>query len=46
LERLDADVIRLYQINLKLAANTPTGTQPLVVAIGGVSSAAVNIAVQ
>jgi uncharacterized protein (TIGR03437 family) len=36
----------LYQINLKLAANTPTGTQPLVVAIGGVSSAAVNIAVQ
>jgi uncharacterized protein (TIGR03437 family) len=36
----------LYQINLTLAANTPTGTQPLVVSIGGVSSPAVNIVVQ
>jgi uncharacterized protein (TIGR03437 family) len=36
----------LYQINLSLAANTPTGTQPLVVSIGGVSSPPVNIVVQ
>ncbi|MGO9095968.1 MAG: S8 family serine peptidase [Bryobacteraceae bacterium] len=36
----------LYQINLTLAANTPTGTQPVVVSIGGISSPPVNIAVQ
>jgi uncharacterized protein (TIGR03437 family) len=36
----------LYQINLSLAANTPTGTQPLVVSIGGISSPPVNIVVQ
>jgi uncharacterized protein (TIGR03437 family) len=36
----------LYQINLTPAPNTPTGTQPVVVSIGGVSSPAVNISVQ
>lgn len=36
----------LNQINLQLAADTPTGLQPLIVAIGGVSSPPVNISVQ
>jgi uncharacterized protein (TIGR03437 family) len=36
----------LYQINLQLAADTPKGSQPLVVSIGGISSPAVNIVVQ
>jgi minor extracellular serine protease Vpr len=36
----------LYQINLRLAPDTPTGTQPLMVSIGGISSPAVNIPVQ
>ena len=36
----------LYQINLTPAANTPTGTQPLVVSIGGISSPPVNIVVK
>jgi len=36
----------LYQLNLQLASDTPKGTQPLVVTIGGISSPAVNIPVQ
>lgn len=36
----------LYQINLQLAADTPLGTQPLVVSVAGISSPAVNIVVQ
>jgi len=36
----------LYQINLTPDPSTPTGTQPLIVSIGGVSSPAVNISVQ
>jgi uncharacterized protein (TIGR03437 family) len=36
----------LYQINLRLASDTPTGTQPLIVSIGNVLSTAVSIQVQ
>jgi uncharacterized protein (TIGR03437 family) len=36
----------LYQINLRLASDTPKGTQPLVVSVAGISSPAVNIVVQ
>jgi minor extracellular serine protease Vpr len=38
--------VGLYQINLTLAADTPTGSQPVVVTIGGVASKPVNIPVQ
>jgi uncharacterized protein (TIGR03437 family) len=38
--------VGLYQVNAVVAPTTPTGNQPLVVSIGGVSSPAVNLAVQ
>jgi uncharacterized protein (TIGR03437 family) len=37
---LTPGVVGLYQINLTIAADTPTGDQPIVVTIGGVSSKA------
>jgi uncharacterized protein (TIGR03437 family) len=38
--------VGLYQVNLVVAADTPTGSQPVVVTIGGVSSKPVNMPVQ
>jgi uncharacterized protein (TIGR03437 family) len=36
----------LDQVNVRIPQNTPTGTQPLIITTNGVSSPAVNIAVQ
>jgi uncharacterized protein (TIGR03437 family) len=38
--------VGLYQVNAAVAANTPTGNQPLVVSIGGVQSPSANLPVQ
>jgi minor extracellular serine protease Vpr len=38
--------IGLYQVNAVIPANAPTGSQPLVVTIGGVASKTVNLTVQ
>jgi uncharacterized protein (TIGR03437 family) len=38
--------IGLAQVNITLPESTPTGSQPLVVAVGGVSSPSVNVVVQ
>jgi uncharacterized protein (TIGR03437 family) len=38
--------VGLYQVNAVVPSNAPTGSQPLVVSIGGVSSPAVNLQVQ
>jgi minor extracellular serine protease Vpr len=38
--------VGLYQINVTVPSNTPVGTQPMVVSIGGVSSSPVNVPVQ
>ena len=39
------DFLRLYQVNVVVAAGTPTGTQPLNLTIGG-ATATVNVVVQ
>ena len=36
----------LYQVNLQVPSNAPTGNPPIVVSIGGVSSPALTLAVQ
>jgi uncharacterized protein (TIGR03437 family) len=38
--------VGLYQLNVTLAGDAPTGTQPLTVSIGGVDSKPVNLVVQ
>ncbi|SPE28943.1 Peptidase S8 and S53, subtilisin, kexin, sedolisin [Candidatus Sulfopaludibacter sp. SbA3] len=38
--------VGLYQVNAAIPANTPTGSQPLVISVGGVSSPAINLTVQ
>jgi uncharacterized protein (TIGR03437 family) len=38
--------IGLYQVNAVIPVNAPTGSQPLVVTIGGVASKTVNLTVQ
>lgn len=38
--------VGLYQVNATIPSNAPTGTQPLVVTIGGVASQTVNLSVQ
>ncbi|HEV2446900.1 MAG TPA: hypothetical protein VGS58_13310, partial [Candidatus Sulfopaludibacter sp.] len=38
--------VGLYQVNATLPANTPSGTQPLVVSIGGVAAQTINLTVQ
>jgi uncharacterized protein (TIGR03437 family) len=38
--------VGLYQVNAVVPSNAPTGSQPLVVSIGGVSSPTVNLQVQ
>jgi uncharacterized protein (TIGR03437 family) len=38
--------VGLYQVNVTLAADTPTGNQPVVVTIGGIASKPVNMPVQ
>lgn len=38
--------VGLYQVNVTIPANAPTGNQPLVLTIGGVSSAAATLPVQ
>jgi len=38
--------IGLYQVNVTIPANAPTGNQPLVITIGGVSSPSANLPVQ
>ncbi|HMD71212.1 MAG TPA: S8 family serine peptidase [Bryobacteraceae bacterium] len=38
--------VGLYQVNAVVPSNAPTGSQPLVVSIGGVSSPAANLPVQ
>ncbi len=38
--------VGLYQVNAVVPSNAPTGSQPLVVSIGGVASPAVNLQVQ
>jgi uncharacterized protein (TIGR03437 family) len=43
---LTPGVVGLYQVNAILAADTPTGDQPIVVTIGGVSSKASVLPVQ
>jgi minor extracellular serine protease Vpr len=43
---LTPGVVGLYQINATLAADTPTGDQPIVVSIGGVSSKTAVLPVQ
>jgi uncharacterized protein (TIGR03437 family) len=39
-------LIGVTQVNILVPASTPTGNQPVVVTVGGVASAAVNIVVQ
>jgi uncharacterized protein (TIGR03437 family) len=43
---LTPGAVGLYQINLRLAVDTPTGDQPMVISIGGVSSGALTVPVQ
>jgi minor extracellular serine protease Vpr len=43
---LTPGVVGLYQVNAIVAADTPTGDQPIIVSIGGVSSKASVIPVQ
>jgi uncharacterized protein (TIGR03437 family) len=38
--------VGLYQLNLRLAPDTPTGVQPVVITVNGVSSKTVNLPVQ
>jgi uncharacterized protein (TIGR03437 family) len=43
---LTPGAVGLYQLNLRLAADTPVGDQPMIISVGGVSSGASTLPVQ